>query len=75
MTLLLSPPSHEGRPGGCAGRVDVVVGQPDCVGCKGVNVGGDKKGRGIGEAHICIALVICQTGGRGQKREESGLLT
>ena len=57
---ILQPAGKEGSPGGCASRVDVVVGQTDGGGCQGVNVGRHKRRGRIGEPNVCITLVVSQ---------------
>ena len=57
---ILQPAGKEGSPGGCASRVDVVVGQTDGGGCQGVNVGRHKGARRIGEPNVCVTLVVGQ---------------
>ena len=56
----LQPAGEEGRPGGCASGVDVVVGQPDGRRCQGVNVGSHKRAGRIREPNVCITLVVGQ---------------
>ena len=53
--------SEQGCPGGGAGRVDVVVVQPDGLAGHNVNVGRYEGTGGVGEPNISVALVIRQS--------------
>ena len=54
------PASEQGRPGRGASGVDIVVVQLDRRGGQQVDVWSHKRARGIGEADVCVPLVVGQ---------------